>query len=258
LSSGPSGPHAKRDILEDLRREVSGLVRDETAIDKYRRRSKSHIERLYGTSSREYVDLTAISFYPGWATRDPSYREKYFHEGVAQSINYYDVLLEGLLYEADVTADNAGSRAVADSRSVFLVHGHDHNARDAVARVLEKSGLDVVILDEKASASSTLIEKFERHSSVAFAVVLMTPDDFGRSAGEPKELARTRQNVIFELGYFFCKLGRDRVVAILGEGLEKPSDIDGITFIPMKHANWRTLLMREVLNAGLAANADWL
>jgi hypothetical protein len=233
-------------------------MRDEAAIDKYRRRSKLHIERLYGGSSGEYQDLTAISFQPGWGTNDPRWLEKAFREGVAKSINYYDVLHEGLLYEADASPRDAGSQAVADTRSVFLVHGHDHNARDAVARVLEKSGLDVVILDEKASASSTLIEKFERHSNVAFAVVLMTPDDFGRSASEPKELARARQNVIFELGYFFSKLGRDRVVAILGEGLEKPSDIDGIVFIAMKNANWRTLLMREVLNAGLEANADWL
>ncbi|MCI0142156.1 nucleotide-binding protein [Arthrobacter bambusae] len=41
---------------------------------------------------------------------------------------------------------------------------------------------------------------------------MLTPDDQGGPAGVMKPQAR--QNVVLELGYFFGRLGRDRVAAI--------------------------------------------
>jgi predicted nucleotide-binding protein len=63
-----------------------------------------------------------------------------------------------------------------------------------VARFLEKLNLEVVILHEQANKGRTVIEKFEQHSDVGFAVVLMTPDDTGSDnlhiiAGEVSRVA---------------------------------------------------------------------
>ncbi len=51
-----------------------------------------------------------------------------------------------------------------------------------MARFLEKLGLDCVILHEQPNRGRTIIEKFEDYAGVAFAVVLLTPDDVGGSA----------------------------------------------------------------------------
>lgn len=51
---------------------------------------------------------------------------------------------------------------------------------------------------------------------------------------ENKKKYRVRQNVILELGMFLAKLGRDKVAILLKsyENFEKPSDIDGLIYIP--------------------------
>jgi predicted nucleotide-binding protein len=47
---------------------------------------------------------------------------------------------------------------------------------------------------------------------------------------------RARQNVIFELGYFVAKLGRENVIALYTEDGENrceiPSDISGVLYEP--------------------------
>jgi len=136
---------------------------------------------------------------------------------------------------------------------VFLVHGHDDSARETTARFLEKLRLEPIILHEQPNAGRTIIEKVERYAEVAFAVVLLTPDDVGGLGSAPQVLKpRARQNVILELGYFLGKLGRSHVAALLKGEVERPSDYDGVLYVPMDAAGaWKLQLARELKNAGL-------
>lgn len=132
------------------------------------------------------------------------------------------------------------------ANKVFIVHGHDEAAKETVARFLERLHLTVIILHEQPNRGKTIIEKFEEHSDVPFAVVLLTPDDKGyavRLGGD--EHHRARQNVVFELGYFMGKLGRGRVCALHKSSLELPSDYSGILYIPME-GSWKFELAKEL------------
>lgn len=146
-----------------------------------------------------------------------------------------------------------GSMGPISGRKVFLVHGHDESAREGTARFLEKLGLEAVILHEQPNAGRTIIEKVEKFAEVAFAVVLLTPDDVGAPAGNKQALcSRARQNVILELGYFIGKLGRAHVAALLKGDVEKPSDYDGVVYIAMDGGGaWKLQLARELKTAGL-------
>jgi predicted nucleotide-binding protein len=146
-------------------------------------------------------------------------------------------------------------------RDVFIVHGHDTGTRETVARFIQALKLRPIILDEQANEGSTIIEKFERHAhgSVGFAVVLITPDDIGGKTGTPLEALkpRARQNIIFELGYFFAKLTRKYVVALYVEGTELPSDISGVLYIPVDHGGaWKLRLAKEMRTAGLPVDLN--
>lgn len=146
-----------------------------------------------------------------------------------------------------------GPQARPDStdRRVFLVHGHDQGAKEAVARFLEKIGFNAVVLHEQPNRGKTIIEKFEENADVSFAVVLLTPDD-AMADGEK----RARQNVIIELGYFIGKLGRDRVCALKKGETELPSDILGVIWTALDDAGaWKTDLARELRAAGF--EIDW-
>jgi predicted nucleotide-binding protein len=135
-------------------------------------------------------------------------------------------------------------------KRVFVVHGHDDGAKEMVGRFLEKIGFEAVILHEKPNCGQTVIEKFEHHSDVGFAVVLLTPDDTMENGAK-----RARQNVILELGYFIAKLSRERVCALKTSNVEVPSDILGILWTDLDSADWRVKLAQELVAAGYAI--DW-
>jgi predicted nucleotide-binding protein len=87
---------------------------------------------------------------------------------------------------------------------------------------------------------------------VSFAVVLLTPDDLGGATTAPAQVARARQNVIFELGYFVGKLGRGRACLLRKGEVEIPSDLYGVIYKDMDAAEgWKLQLVRELNAAGL-------
>jgi len=139
------------------------------------------------------------------------------------------------------------------ANSVFLVHGHDEGAMHGVARFLEQLGVKPVILQEQINRGMTVIEKFEEFAGRAgFAVVLMTPDDYGYSTkSEQDKKHRPRQNVVLELGYFAAKLGREKTFVLTKGDLEMPSDIMGLVYEPMDRSEgWKMRLARELKAAG--------
>jgi predicted nucleotide-binding protein len=161
--------------------------------------------------------------------------------------------------EAPDAAGAFAAEAVApalDLTKVFVVHGHDGEPREAVARFLERLGLGAVILHERPNKGRTIITKFrEEATGVGFAVVLMTPDDVGKAEKAADLRARARQNVVFELGFFIGALGPDRVAALVKGDIERPSDFDGVVYISLDDADWQMRLGRELQAAGYPI--DW-
>ena len=132
--------------------------------------------------------------------------------------------------------------------NVFVVHGHDEGARESVARFLEKIGLTAIILREQPNQGRTTIEKFvDCAGEVGFAVVLLTPDDLGGAAATAGQFLRARQNVIFELGYFVGSLGRGRACLLRKGEVEIPSDLYGVVYTELDHADgWKLQLAKEL------------
>jgi predicted nucleotide-binding protein len=143
---------------------------------------------------------------------------------------------------------------------VFVVHGHDHALKNDLEVFLHDIGLRPIVLHREPDEGQTLIEKLEKHSDVAYAIVLLTPDDIGFSASKallPEKdrgsEQRARQNVIFEFGYFAALLGRPNVCCLYKSGVALPSDLNGFIYKEVA----RTIedvgysLIRELRTAGL-------
>lgn len=139
-----------------------------------------------------------------------------------------------------------------NNTDIFIVHGHDEESKQFVARVIEKLGLNAIILHEQVNKGRTIIKKFEDYSNVGFAVVILTPDDLCSSKKEKDNLLpRPRQNVIFELGFFLGKLGTERVCALKKGELELPSDYQGVLWIDMDLSGvWTFKLAKELKAVG--------
>ena len=152
------------------------------------------------------------------------------------------------------------ANAVAQfNRKIFVVHGHDDHAKEMMARFLEKNDFEAIVLHEQASGNKTIIEKIEHYADVGFAIILLTPDDMGKSKDADNYQPRARQNVILELGYFMGKLGRNRVCAFRSGDLEIPTDFSGVIWNPLDNAGaWKQLLSKELSEAGYDLDSNKL
>ena len=246
------------DRLKRLKDEIDSLYSAEgsPSFTKWERSVRKTIEMIYGKDSGNVSDFTRLFRGLGLPA---GFREFGIDQFTfADALEHAKALLESMIEEnEDMLTDDDDDRVlpsspVQDPKKVFLVHGHDGEVKNAVARYLEHCGLTVVILDEIAGQGRTIIEKVEDHSSVGYAVVLMTPDDMAteRDGGVPNY--RARQNVIFELGFFVGKLQRGRVCVISKEGIERPSNYWGVEYIPWDTRDgWTVRLRRELKAANL-------
>lgn len=142
------------------------------------------------------------------------------------------------------------------NRKVFVVYGHDTNARTQLEAMLRRWDLEPLILDQLISSGQTIIEKLEAYTQQAnFGIVLATPDDIGYPKNdETKKQYRVRQNVVLELGMLLSRIGREKVAILLSQAeiMEKPSDIDGLIYIPFKDnvEETKLSLAKEMKNNG--------
>ena len=85
----------------------------------------------------------------------------------------------------------------------------------------------------------------------------MTGDDVGSLATSDKRKLRARQNVIFEMGYFVAKLGRNRVSVIFEQNVEMPSDYSGIVYINYdSEGAWKFHLAKELRTVGIQVDLN--
>lgn len=229
------------------------------------------IDRQKTTKGLIAPDIVSGSTYEKWMNDTLIYSERFLkghplYENITKICNTRNKMLSqcnALLASLEsVYADemfwNEESRSeekvVMNFNQVFIVHGHDNEAKQEMARTLEKAGFDAIILHEQASVGMTIIEKIETYTNVAYAVVLYTECDLGRdkNADQVDERYRARQNVLFEHGYLVGRLGRNRVSAIVKGNVETPGDISGIVYIEMDAKGaWKYELAQNMKAVGI-------
>lgn len=234
--------------------------RDDPRVIEIAAAARSALEKTYPPGTTQYYQLSALSSIeysmPLYAGRPTPLSE--VREGLTRAKAECTILLRQAIEDLNEDLEELGPslplRSPVHSRAAFVVHGRDEGPREAVARFLERIDVTPIILHEQPNRGRTVIEKFEQHGDVAFAVVLLTPDDVGGTTAHDLK-PRARQNVILELGYFIGKLGRDRVCAIKKGDIEQPSDLFGVVYIDYNSGDWRRLLANEIQAAGV--ELDW-
>jgi hypothetical protein len=249
-------------LLKELLQSTDSLAYHDNGLDGLIRRSEMVIRNVFGADSKYLTDLKSIDFYPMvYPASDESYRSSWTR-GTRNFQNLIRTMQEELMLFGG-TAVTRESPATPNAKDVFIVHGHDEAIKVNVARTLEKLGLVPIILHEKPNQGRTVIEKFTDYSAVGFAVVLLSPDDVGKLRTAPVEdlRPRARQNVIFELGFFLGRLGRERVLALYAptDNFELPSDYSGVLFVPFDSSGrWQFDLVRELKAADYDVDANAL
>jgi predicted nucleotide-binding protein len=257
-SPPPAGaPRLSRGQIERAIARIKGLIEDLENFDpeSVEERSDPRVDVLEGSIREALLDIFGdgtpqFQIYVAAANIDTAginYAFQIPHakvvEGLANGkkralalLNQAVKSLERRLAELDDVYFQSGGTAetpAAASSDIFIVHGHDERAKVEVALVIQRAGLNPIILHEQPNAGHTLIEEFEEHGGTSgFAIAILTPDDVG---GVDKDhlQPRARQNVIGEIFWFAGRLGRARVCALIKGDIELPSDFAGVGYTPM-------------------------
>lgn len=264
----------KREALQRLEkaladgRDIGFAGAPDPQFPKWRRDTEVAIRYVFGDDSRHVVEFTKLRYAPMFAPARADQIAKAFRSGLGRAKSLLESMIDEVreYWEDDITTadqlDDGGTAPEPRTDKVFIVHGRDTAARDTVARFMDQLEIDAVILSERPSEGRTIIEKFEAEADVGFAIVLLTPDDEGGlqdSDGDPKP--RARQNVVFEMGFFVGKLGRQRVCALKADDVEMeiPSDYAGIAYVPFGEGrDWRLPLSVELRSAGFQVDLNKL
>ena len=252
-----------KNIISEIDDLISkGVTSSDVTFSKWENKAKSFLLSIYNKDDYQYQEFDNISFH---------YTDFCEINGFGPSINQVDVFRKGLLTAKGqleniletMEEENGSSVSISDSEAniqnydkVFIVHGHDGELKQSVARIIEKQGIEAIILSEQANKGRTIIEKFEAYSDVSGAICLFTADDFGRAKKDSSDNIRARQNVVLETGYFMGKLGRDHIVILADNGIEMPSDLSGVVYTNTE--SWKIDLLKELRAMGYTVDFNKL
>jgi CheY-like chemotaxis protein len=214
--------------LLDIRLHTSAQRRDE---DSPRGRLSGLRIARHVRTQFPAIKVMGMSFFTEESVRD------WFHE-FAHGFLRKDWLALGQQGEFYQSILKTARRTVRQKKpQSFIVHGHDGKSVAALKKFItgHLRWPRPLVLREMASGGRTIIEKFEEAArAVRVVFVLLTPDDVGAPQRATDDLRRrARQNVIFEMGFFFAKLQRvgGRVLLLHKGAIELPSDIQGMIYI---------------------------
>ena len=257
------GPKEGKQLLERLVEKGNALLAKQSISSDERGEwellARNYLEKAFGTNSpnvSNVIGVGKLGFFP--MDVDESWWQNERRETLTTQLSRLNGLIEVLQTEAELQGEvTPAASAPVHGHRIFLVHGHNERVLHECARFLEKLDQDVIVLREQPSEGRTIIEKFETYADVGFAVVLLTGDDVGGAAGAENQHPRARQNVIFELGYFIGKLGRNRVCALYQPGVEIPSDYSGVLYQSLDdNGMWKIQLARELKAAGFPVDMN--
>ena len=237
-----------KQITDEIPTLISANITSSDArFQAWKTKAERFLIKEYGKNSYEYTRFTKTYFTLSvctTSTPDSAFVEA-CQRGLRQTEAIFQTYLDEMAEDAEPTPTIVQPMNFG---KVFIVHGHDGELKQSVARIIEKQGIKPNILTEQANQGKTIIEKFENYSDVGGAICLFTADDIGRANAESSDHFRARQNVVFETGYFIGKLGRDHIVILADDGIEMPSDLSGV--VRTNTGNWQVDLLKELKAMG--------
>lgn len=251
-----------KNIIDEIDNLINRHVRSSVpAFEAWYIKTERFLIKKFGKGSLEYDRFINTSFMPMVFNLDDEEGDRRESvqrcaEGLRSCKAVFRVYLEEMEEEDTPISQRDSESSSVNLDKVFIVHGHDGELKQAVARVIEKQDINAIILSEQVNRGRTIIEKFEDYADVGGAICLFTADDLGRAKKEPKDKSRARQNVVLETGYFMGRLGRDHVVLLADDGVEMPSDLSGVVYTNTD--SWQIELLKELRAMGYTVDFNKL
>jgi predicted nucleotide-binding protein len=222
------------------------------------------IREVFGPKSPEFREHEhhEIWYGPSIMGEDPYTIQQNFAAGIPMTLSMLAGLIKKLEeMKLDIAFDATSQKQTVPAgttRRILVVHGDDGEAKQTVARFLDKINLEPVIFQEQPDEGKTILEKFEYNKDVAYVVVILTPDDTGYAGTESRRKKdRAGQHTILELGYLIGRLSAKRICVLFKDTVEIPSGNHGVFYVPMdENSAWKQKLAAAIKQTGLSIDMN--
>ncbi|MBN2380306.1 nucleotide-binding protein [candidate division WOR-3 bacterium] len=153
-------------------------------------------------------------------------------EELHQSIDAHLNKLTEIINQIAPEENNNSNQAAASDKKIFVAHGRDTtNLFELITMLESRYGLGCVAIKANPNDPRPIIERFkEAATDICFAFALMAPYDLVKIEGR-SEYVQIRANVVFQLGWFYARLGPAGVCILRKKGTSIHPDLNGIPLI---------------------------
>lgn len=216
MHSESSEPRILISELERLANQGEGLLQKESIpvgyVDMWVRRLRSHLRAIYGKDSSEIELIKLFN----------KIDEKHdLRKAVLVRLEVFNRYINCLKSIANITSTRSSAMRV------FIGHGRSPMWRELKDFIVDDLKLPYDEFDRVSVAGRTIVDRLnEMLEDAVFALLVLTAEDQQRG-GE----TRARQNVIHEAGLFQGRLGFNRAILLVEEGVEEFSNSTGLVQI---------------------------
>lgn len=163
--------------LRKLYNEIDELKNKDSSSDSDFKAWKTDVQLclsgLYGENSIQFKNFNSRHFSPMVIGGNTDWHKPYVRDLETTKKEFERYICD---FEEEGINTNMGKNRTSNNK-VFIVHGHDGELKEKVARRLEQQGIEAIILSEQVNRGRTIIEKLEAYSDVNVAIILFTQDD---------------------------------------------------------------------------------
>lgn len=148
-----------------------------------------------------------------------------------------------------------------DGGRVCITYGRDQIMNKQVVSLIRELGINPVIMQDTAHIKKPIAQFYTENPEISFVVAILSADDWVYPKnGKPKDaLMYCDQGVVFHLGFWIGRLGRNRVFALFYDqrSFRWPTEHFDVIYTPLdKNGIWKTELVSRLAAGGIQFNTQ--
>jgi predicted nucleotide-binding protein len=133
-------------------------------------------------------------------------------------------------------------------RQVCVTYGRHTVMNKQVVSLIRELDIDPIVMQDPKHVAKPLSQFVAEHPRIGFAVVILSADDFvyPKEGKSGEALLRADQKVVFHLGFWIGRLGRERVFALYyaQRSFRRPTEYFDVLYTPLdKEGLWKQELL---------------
>jgi len=162
---------------------------------------------------------------------------------------------------SDLASFTPMPKDTSKSGQVCVTYGRDQIMNRQVVSLIKELGIRPIVMQDKKHNTIPLAQFHNTYPGISFVIAILSADDWvypkSGKPGEAKIFAD--QKVVFHLGYWIGKLGRDKVFALFYDqrSFRWPTEHFDVIYTPLdRNDAWKKELKKRLTQSGITITEE--